>query len=185
MVSGGSGEATVLTTIVSIDPIYLRFPVDEPDALRLRERVDRSEEPVPVELRLAGDATHARTGRLDFLDNRIDEETGTLLARAVFDNDDAALVPGSFGRARLQLGPPQERLLVPEKAVGIDQTQRVLMLVDGNNTVERRVVTTGPVIDGWRVIVSGLSPGERVVVDGLQLARPGSEVTPQPAEPAP
>lgn len=182
LVTGGSGNATVLTTIVSVDPVYLRFPVDEPTALRLRERSDRGSGPVPVELRLAGQTEATAVGRLDFLDNRIDEETGTLMVRAVFANREAALVPGSFARARFQLDAPQERLLVPETALGLDQTQRVLMLVGDDGTVERRVVTTGPLVDGRRVILSGLSKGERVVVEGLHRARPGAPVTPQPME---
>jgi len=182
LVSGGSGDATVLTTIVSLDPIYFRFPIDEPTALRLREVVDAARESVPVELSLSGRDEFARRGRLDFLDNRIDEETGTLLVRAVFGNRDAALVPGAFGRVRLQIDPPRTRLLVPEKSLGIDQTQEVLMVVGDDGVVERRVVSTGPVTDGWRVIRSGIDPGQRVVVEGLQVARPGTTVTPRPAE---
>jgi len=181
VVTGGTGNATVLTTIVSLDPIYFRFPVDEPTALKLRRRVDGSAGPIPVELQLV-DGEEPHKGKLDFLDNRIDEETGTLMARAVFDNKHADLVPGAFGRIRLQLEPPQARLLVPERALGLDQTQRVLMVVGDDDTVARRVVTTGTVVDGWQVIVSGIEADERVVVDGLQSARPGAVVTPQPIE---
>lgn len=182
VVSGGSGDATVLTTIVSLDPIYVQFPVDEPTALRLRGVVARATEPVPVELQLTGNETFDRRGSLDFLDNRVDEATGTLLARAVFDNDDESLVPGAFGRVRLQLDPPAPRLLVPDEALGTDQTQRVVMVVGDDDTVERRVVTIGTLHDGWRVIASGLEPDSRVVVEGIQSARPGATVTPEPAE---
>jgi RND family efflux transporter MFP subunit len=183
LVSGGSGDATVLTTIVSLDPIYLRFPIDEPTALRLRRVVDGSDEAVPVDLQLTGGTAFEHRGRLDFLDNRIDEETGTLMVRAVFDNPDGALVPGAFGRVRVQLDPPETRLLVPEKALGVDQTQEIVMVVGDGDVVERRVVTTGPLADGWRVIRSGIESGDRVVVEGLLSARPGSTVSPKPLEP--
>jgi RND family efflux transporter MFP subunit len=185
LVTGGSGNATVLTTIVSMDPIYFRFPIDEPTALRLRRVVDDSKNPIPVELQLTGRDDYEFRGRLDFLDNRIDEETGTLMVRAVFDNPGGGLVPGAFGRVRLQLDPPETRLLVPEKALGVDQTQQILMVVGDGDVVERRVVTTGPLADGWRVIRSGLEPGDRVVVDGLLSARPGSTVSPKALETAP
>lgn len=185
LVSGGSGSATVLTTILSINPIYFRFPIDEPAALRLRGIVDASDEPVPVELQLTGREDFEHRGRLDFLDNRIDEETGTLMVRAVFDNPGGSLVPGAFGRIRLQLDPPEPRLLVPEKALGVDQTQQILMVLGDGDVVERRVVTTGPLADGWRVIRSGVDRDDRVIVEGLLSARPGSKVSPQPLEPTP
>ena len=162
LVTGGSGNATVLTTIVSMDPIYFRFPIDEPTALRLRRVVDASNDQIPVELQLSGGDDYEFRGRLDFLDNRIDEETGTLMVRAVFDNPDGGLVPGAFGRVRLQLDPPRTRLLVPEKALGVDQTQQILMVDE--------VVSTS---------------GDRVVVEGLLSARPGSTVSPKTLETAP
>lgn len=158
LVTGGSGMATVLTTIVSVDPIWVYFPLDERSALRLLERGRLGAEPVRVELQLTGERGWPRSGRLDFVDNAIDEATGTLLVRAVFDNPDAALLPGAFGRVRLQSRAPQTRLLVPQKALGVDQTQEILLVVGADDVVERRVVETGDVRDGWIVVREGSRP---------------------------
>jgi len=183
LVSGGSGDATVLTTIVSDDPIYLRFPLGESAALRIRQGFVHGNATLPVELQLTGEDGFPHTGRLEFLDNRIDEETGTMLARAIFDNADGGLVPGAFGRVRLQLDAPRPRLMVPEQALGTDQTQEVLMIVGEDDVIRRQVVTTGSLRDGWRVIRSGIDAGQRVIVEGLTTARPGTKVTPREVEP--
>lgn len=180
LVTGGSGSASVLTSIVSVDPIYLYFTPDEAAALAYLRRQRRSEGGVPVEMELADETDFPHRGRLDFVDNRIDEETGTLLVRAVFDNPDGDLLPGLFARARLQAGPPSSALLVPARAIAQDQTREVVMVVGEGDVVERRAVTTGPTLDGMTVIREGLAGGERVVVEGLQRAQPGSTVNPEP-----
>lgn len=182
LVTGGSGSASVLTTIVSLDPIYLYFPPDEAAALGYLRRQRQSSDAVAVEMALADETGFPHRGRLDFVDNRIDEETGTLLVRAVFDNPDGDLVPGLFARARLQSRPPTPALLIPERAVAQDQTREVVMVVGDGDVVERRAVTTGPTLDGMTVIRQGLDGGELVVVEGLQRAQPGATVAPEPLE---
>lgn len=181
LVTGGTGAATVLTTIVSLDPVQLYFTPDERTALTYLRRQRRATDGVPVEMRLGDETGFPHIGRLDFLDNQIDDETGTLLVRAVFDNPDGDLLPGLFGRVRLQAGPPVPRLLIPEAAISLDQTQEYVLVVGGDGTVERRVITTGRTADGMRVVLSGLEGDEQVVVEGLQRALPGTQVTAQPA----
>lgn len=183
LATGGSGTATVLTTVVSIDPIYLYFTPDERAALDyLRRQRSAGGQGVPVEMELADESGFPRRGQLDFVDNRVDEETGTLLVRAVFDNPDAALLPGLFARVRLQTRPPAPALMVPEKAITQDQTREIVLVVGADGVVERREVSTGPTLDGMTVVREGLGAGERVVVEGIQRARPGSPVTPEPVQ---
>lgn len=178
LVTGGTGASTVLTTIVTVDPIELYFTPDEGVARRLLE-LQRGGETVPVEMQVGEETGFPRNGTLDFLDNRIDEETGSLLARAVFANGEGDLVPGMFARARFRIAEPRMSLLVPEVALGLDQTQRILLVVGDDDTVERRVVETGPLQGDQRVVRSGLSASDRVIVEGLQSARPGARVVPE------
>jgi RND family efflux transporter MFP subunit len=184
LVSGGAGDSTILTTLRSIDPIYFYFTPDERTARRILDPSLPGAERVAVDLHVDDDAENPHSGLIDFFDNGVDPSTGTLRLRAVFENPDGRLLPGMFGRLRVQIGEPQSALLVPDRAIGRDQTQQLLFIVDGDGMVERRVVTTGPLVDGWRVINSGLEAHEQVVVDGIQRARPGSQVDPQPAEQA-
>jgi len=181
LVSGGSDTATVLTTIVSLDPIHLYFTPDEKAALSyLRRKRSADGDGIPVEMEIAGESGFPHQGRLDFVDNRIDEETGTLLVRAVFDNPEGTLLPGLFARVRLQARPPAPALLVPEAAVVLDQTWQVVLVVGPGNVVERHRVTTGATLDGMTVIREGLGRDDRVIVEGIQQARPGAVVTPEP-----
>lgn len=180
LVTGGSGTSTVLTQIVSLDPIYLYFTPDERSALDyLRRQRTAGDDGVEVEMATEGEDGFPHHGRLDFIDNQLDAATGTLLVRAVFDNPEGLLLPGLFARLRLPAGPPSSVLLVPEAAVILDQTWEVLMVVDADNVVQRRRVETGPTVDGLKVIRSGLQAGEWVVVEGTQRARPGSVVKPE------
>lgn len=181
LVSGGSDTATVLTSIVSLDPIYLYFTPDEKTALSyLRRQRSADADGIPVEMEIAGESGFPHQGRLDFVDNRIDEKTGTLLVRAVFDNPEGTLLPGLFARVRLQARPPAPALLVPEEAVVLDQTWEVVLVVGPGNVVERRRVTTGATLDGMTVIREGLGRDDSVIVEGIQQARPDTEVTPDP-----
>lgn len=180
LVTGGSGTSTVLTSIVSVDPIYLYFTPDERSALDyLRRQRSGGEDKLAVEMAVDGEQGFPHGGYLDFIDNQLDEATGTLLVRAVFDNPSSLLLPGLFARLRLPAGPPAQALLVPEAAIILDQTWEVLMLVDADDVVKRRRVETGPTLDGMTVIRSGLTARDRVVVDGTQRARPGSVVAPE------
>ena len=117
-------------------------------------------------------------GRVDFIDNRLDSNSGTIRARAIFDNPDNFLTPGVFGRLRL-FGGKSEALLIPDDAIASDQANKIVMTVDGENTVRMKIVTLGPIIDGLRVIRSGLDASDRVIVNGLQRARTGEKVAPQ------
>ncbi|MBZ0113159.1 MAG: efflux RND transporter periplasmic adaptor subunit [Thermoanaerobaculia bacterium] len=184
LVSGGAGDSTVLTTLRSIDPIYFYFTPDERTARRILDPSKPGTEGVAVDLFVGEGGESAQRGVIDFFDNSVDPSTGTLRLRAVFQNPDGALLPGMFGRLRVRIGEPHSALLVPDRAIGRDQTQQLLFIVGDDGMVERRVVTTGTLVDGWRVINTGLEAHEDVVVDGIQRARPGSKVDPQPAEQA-
>jgi RND family efflux transporter MFP subunit len=195
LISGGTADATLLTRIVTLDPIYAYFQMDERSYLKYTQlwrngtRPGYREANIPVSLGLATETAFPHRGRLDFIDNRLDPTTGTMTGRSIFANPDAALMPGLFARLRLPASGPYEALLIPDQAVGTDQTQRFVFVVNDQNTVEYRKVTLGPLIDGLRVIRDGLSPEAWVIVNGVQRARPGLKVEPQrqaiPQEPAP
>lgn len=188
LVNGNVGQATLLTTIVSLDPIYVYVDVDEQAVLRyvqLRregKRISARETRIPAELALAIDTGFPHKGYIDFVDNRIDPNTGTLRARGIFPNPDRLLGIGLFARMRVPASPPYEAPQVNDRAIGTDQSQKFLLVVNDKNEVEYRPVTLGPVIGGLRVIRDGVKPGEWVVIDGLQRARPGAKVTPQRSE---
>ncbi|WP_373046958.1 efflux RND transporter periplasmic adaptor subunit [Vulgatibacter sp.] len=174
LVSGGTDGATLLTTIVSIDPIHVQFDVDEPTYLRLAAA--RHEE-VEVEVEIAGAQTITRYARLDFLGNRIDPSSGTARARAVLANSDGALSPGLFARVRVPTSAPAPTPLVSDRAVASDQGGRYVLVVDEQNVVRHRAVQLGAMEDGKRVVRDGLTPGEKVVVGGR--VRPGMTVRPR------
>lgn len=184
LVGGGSAESTLLTTIVSLDPIHFYFDADQASYLRyqrLNEAGDRASNrdlAHAVELALPDEAGFIHKGRLDFIDNRIDTGTGTIRLRALFDNPDAGFTPGLFGRLRLVGRADYDGLLVPDSAIGTDQSRRFLMVVDGENKATYRPIVTGPLIDGLRVIREGLAPTDKVITAGLQRVRPGAVVTP-------
>lgn len=191
LVSGGSEQSTLLTTIVSLDPIYFTFDADQAAYLRY-VRLSRSgdgpsakPESTPVTLALPDEKAFTHAGHLDFIDNSIDESTGTIQVRAVFDNPDLLFTPGQFARVRLIGRADYAGLLLPDSAIGTDQSRRFVLVVDGENKAQYRPVTPGPLQNGLRVIRDGLQPTDRVVTAGLQKARPGSPVAPveQPIQP--
>ena len=185
LINGGTGDSTLLTTIVSLDPIYGYFEVDERSYLkytRLWRNGTHSGSrngKTPVYLGLANETGFPHQGHLDFIDNRLDPNTGTMTGRAIFPNSDLALVPGLFARTRLPGSGKYEALLLPDEAIGSDQTQRFAFVVNDQNTVEYRKVELGPMIDGLRVIRNGLQPEDWVIVNGVQRVRPGARVDPQ------
>lgn len=183
--------STLLTTLVSVDPMWMYFDIDERTVLQYRERYRAAhpESPmpnaralkVPVEIGLANQDGYVHRGTLEFVDNQVNAATGTMLARAVFDNKDRALTPGLFVRVRMPMGDPARSLLVSERAVGTDQGTKYVLAVNDQNVVEYRAVKLGPLSDGLRVIRDGLKPGERVITAGLQRVRPGITVKPNEA----
>lgn len=198
LVTGGAaGNTTLLATIVSTNPIHFEFTFDEASYLRY-ERLSKSGSDVasrgagvPVALKLIDEHDFDHQGNMDFVDNVIDRSTGTIRGRALFDNPKGVFTPGMFARVRVPASPPYEALLVPDTAVGTEQTRKFLLVVDGDNTVRQKHVTLGQLTsDQLRVIKEGLGPDDRVVVSGLMRARAGQKVTPQqkgatPAAPGP
>nr|WP_244608477.1 efflux RND transporter periplasmic adaptor subunit [Bradyrhizobium algeriense] len=188
LVQGSEGGATLLTSIVSLDPIYIYFDVDEATYLRNSrlwfegKRPSSRDTPNPVEVTLTGGTKPSHEGKMDFLDNRLDVSTGTLRSRAVIQNKDLSILPGQFGRVRIIGSAPYEALLLPDTAVATDQSRKIVFVVKDDNTVEAKPVTLGPLDEGLRVVREGLKPEDRVIVDGLQRARVGAKVTPQTAE---
>jgi len=186
-VSGTAGAATVLTTIVSVDPIYVLADVDENSLLKFNALAQagkpdgESKGRVAVELQLADEEGFPHHGYIESFDNRLDPNTGSILLRAVFPNSDGRVVPGLFARIRVPLSERHSALLVEEKAIGTDQSQKFVMTLSPTNTVEYRSVKLGPAINGKRIVRAGLNAGEQIVVNGLQRVRPGMPVTPQEA----
>ncbi|HEX7448434.1 MAG TPA: efflux RND transporter periplasmic adaptor subunit, partial [Pirellulales bacterium] len=177
LVNATAGSATLLTTLVPVDPIYAYFDVDEPTILRYSAAArDPSRPPIPVEMELANEAGFPHQGTIDFLDNKLDPATGTMRVRGVFPNPDGVITPGMYARVRLQSQKKRPVLLVSDRAVGIDQGRKYLLVVNADNKVEYREVLTGRLADGLRVIEKGLKSEEWVIVNGLQRARPGITV---------
>lgn len=182
LVAAGPG-APVLTTLVSVDPIYASFEAEESlieRVLRDLPEADRAHGQVsgiPVEI-MAGSGT--RAGQLQLVDNQVDARSGTVRVRAVFANADGALKPGQFARLRMGKAAPESALLVNERAVGTDQSKKYVWVVDAADTVSYREVALGESIDGLRIVTSGLASGERVVVNGLQRVKSGTLVLAQP-----
>jgi len=180
----GAGEPTLLTTVVKYDPMYVYFSVSERDLLayqKKRETSKSSEDTDTFEMGLADDSGYPHAGRLDFLENQLDPDTGTILVRGVFPNPDKKVFPGLFARVRVPVDVKEDALLVPEEALGMDQRGRFLLTVNDENVVEYRSVETGALLDGMRVVLQGISASDRVVVNGLQRARPGAKVSPAEA----
>lgn len=182
-----TGASTLLTTIVSLDPIYIYFDVDEATYLKNNKlwfegkRPSSRDTPNPVQISLSGETRPSHDGKMDFLDNRLDLSTGTLRSRAVVPNKDLSVLPGQFGRVRLIGSAPYEALLVPDIAVATDQSRKIVFVVKDDDTVEARAVMLGPLDDGLRVIRDGLKAEDRVIVDGIQRARVGAKVSPHAA----
>jgi RND family efflux transporter MFP subunit len=184
LVTGGtSGNTTMLATIVSIDPIYFEFTFDEASYLRYERLAKKGEDiasrnaSVQVAIKLIDESDFDHEGRMDFVDNVIERATGTIRGRAVFANPTEVFTPGMFARVRVPGSPPYEGLLVPDIAVGTEQARRYVVVVDDQDTARIKYVTLGQLTsDGLRVIKEGLGPDDRVVVNGLMQARPGTKV---------
>ncbi len=189
LIQASSTAASVLTTLVSVDPIYVYFDIDERTLLQQRARRRAQGQTVgsdairsykiPVEIGLASEVGYSQRGLMDFVDNRVDPSTGTLKARAEFSNADRVLTPGLFLRVRAPLGDPRPALLVTERAIGTDQGNKFVYVVNDKKVVEYRAVKLGPKADSGLQSIEGINPGEWVIVNGIQRARPGMTVNPQ------
>lgn len=184
LVSGGSGNGTtLLTTIVSLDPVYLDFDMSESQFLKYQRAVasgklkSQRDGKATVDGRTIDETVWTLKGALDFLDNRINRSSGTIRTRAVFSNADLALTPGQFGRLRLPVSEPYEAMLIPSEAIVSDQSAKILLTVTDDGTVVPKPVQLGPLHDGLRVIRGGITATDKVVINGLFRARPGGKVT--------
>jgi multidrug efflux system membrane fusion protein len=191
LVQGSESGATLLTSIVSLNPIYVYFDTDEATYVRNSrlwfegKRPSSRDTPNPVEVTLTGETKPSHTGKMDFLDNRLDVGTGTLRGRAVVDNTDLSILPGQFARVRIIASGAYDALLIPDASVANDQSRKIVMVVKPDDTVEARPVVLGPLDGGLRVIKEGLKPDDRVIVDGIQRARVGAKVAPKMAAATP
>jgi membrane fusion protein, multidrug efflux system len=184
LVAAGPG-APVLTTLVSVSPIYASFDADEqvvaralselPAGASARARIEQ----IPVQMGTVADTATPIAGHLQLVDNQVDARSGTVRVRAVFDNADGALMPGQFAHVRMGRVKADPALLINERAVGTDQSKKFVMVVGTDDKANYREVTLGANVDGLRIVTSGLKPNERVVVNGLQRVRPGALVAPQ------
>jgi multidrug efflux system membrane fusion protein len=189
LVAGGQSGATLLTTIVAVDPINFVFDASEADYLRYSRltkdlrKVTSREEGSPAEVRLADEREWKRRGKIDFVDNALNARSGTIRGRAVFENKDQFLTPGTFGRLRLFAG-EADALLVPDTVIVSDQASKIVLTIGPENKVVPKPVVLGQISGGLRVIREGLSPTDQVIIGGLAnpMVRPGGTVTPQPGE---
>ena len=177
-------SSDVLTSVVSVNPVYVYFDVDEQTWLkldRLRRDATKTSHVARIEatMGLSDEQGYPHIGRIDFVDNQLRVNSGTMRLRAVFDDENGLLTPGLYAHVRLQSGQPHPRLLIDDRAVGTDLGNQFVYVVDAQHKVQYRKVDTGPLFHGLRVIDNGLNPGEVVVINGLQHVRPGAEVTPQ------
>lgn len=185
LVTAGPSGGTLLTTLVSMSPVYVYFDGDEQVYLKYTQMALRGERPSsrdahnPVLLGLANEEGYPHRGYMDFVDNRLDPATGTIRGRAVFDNENRLFTPGLYARVRLLGSNERSAVVVDDRAVGTDQDKRFVYVLDAQNRVTYRPVKLGRVIDGLRVIESGLAAGETIVVNGLQRVRPGAVVQPE------
>jgi RND family efflux transporter MFP subunit len=188
LVTGGIGSGTLLTTIVSMDPMYANFDVDERTVQRVKQLVregkleSNENVEVPVWLGLATEHGFPRRGTINFVDNQVNPRTGTLRVRGVFPNADGLLSPGFFARVRVPISAPHKALLVSERALGADQGQQIVYVVGADTKVAVRPVQLGALHDGLREITDGLQADDQVIVNGVLHVRPGLPVTPQPIE---
>lgn len=189
LIAGGQSGATLLTTIVAVDPIYFSFDVSEADYIRYsrlaasKERASSRESGTPTQVRLSDEREWKRQGRMDFVDNALNARSGTIRGRALFENKDQFLTPGTFGRLRL-FGGEVDALLVPDAVIVSDQASKIVLTVGPDNKVVPKPVVLGQISDGLRVIASGLTKDDKVIVNGIAnpMVRPGATVTPQPGE---
>jgi RND family efflux transporter MFP subunit len=181
---GAGGTPTTLATLEQLNPIYAFYNIDERSVLRIKAMHREGggpnfrERPVPVSIGLLTEQGYPHEGRVDFAASSIDPNTGTLQIRAIFDNTGNALLPGAFVRIRIPIAERKGTLLVPQLALGTNQAGRYVLVVNGEDVVEQRTVTAGAREGAMQVIETGLSPDDRVVVNGIQRARPGQRVNP-------
>ena len=181
-------DSTLLTTVVSVAPIYAYADIDERTVLHVRELIREGkaksarDADLHVHMGLANEEGLPREGLINFVDNQVNPRTGTLRIRAMFANEDQFLTPGLFARIRIPIGEPHEALLVSDRAIDTDQGQKIVYIVDKDNKVDSRPVRLGPAHDGLRTIEAGLSLEDRVIVNGLQRVRPGVTVDPKLVE---
>jgi RND family efflux transporter MFP subunit len=193
LVSGAPGGATLLTTIVSQGEAFVYADLDEGTLLKFHRltrenRLAAADGRIPVELQLADENGYPRRGYIESADNRVNASTGSLVLRLVFPNPDGALIPGLFARVRIPISAPQRALLISDRAVGTDQSQKFVFAIGENNTVHYRSVKLGGSVEGKRIVRDGLKPGDQIIVNGLQRVRPGMQVAPETlasAAPAP
>ncbi len=188
LVTGGTKEATLLTTIIALDPIYCYMEVDERSSLKYRQmhrdgtRESARFSQVPAEMALVNETGWPHQGHIDFVDNELNPETGTILARAVFPNEDHLMAPGFFAKIRIPGSGEYDGLLIRDLAVGDDQGSSYVWVLDAEDKAVYRPVELGPLLDGLRVVRSGLDAGDRVVILGLMAVRNGLKVNPTLAD---
>jgi RND family efflux transporter MFP subunit len=188
LVVGGTGETTLLTTLVSLDPIWLMFNVSEGDGMTYKRLIQKGEvesarnNSVAVEGQLMDEKDWPLKGTIDFVDNQYDRSSGTIRVRASFPNKDLFITPGQFGRVRVPMSQEKPTMLVPDSAVVTDQSTKLLFSVAEDGTVVPKPVELGAVTDGLRIVRSGITPEDKIIINGLLRARPGQKVTPQPGE---
>jgi RND family efflux transporter MFP subunit len=178
LVQAGPPTATLLTTVVSLDPIYAYFDGDEQTYLKYlaRTRAAGRDPREPVYVGLANEDGFPHKGYLDFVDNQLNPQTGTIRARAVLSNRDRRFTPGLFARIKFMDSDRYRAALIVDRAVGTDQDKKFVLALKSDSTVEYRVVQLGRLVDGLRVVTSGLKPGDEIVINGLQRVRPGMKV---------
>src|SRR5262249_53327936 len=176
----GTSPTTLLATIVSTDSIYLNFDMSEADYMTFLRNRQKQAGPLAdeVQISLADEKSFTHEGTLDFIDNTLDRSSGTIHARATVPNADGLLTPGGFARLRVAVAAPAMALLVPRASVLPDQSNHIVLTVGSNNVVTPKLVQLGDLRDGLRIIRSGLTPSDRVIVDGIPTVRPGATVTP-------
>jgi RND family efflux transporter MFP subunit len=189
LISGGEGgPTTLLTTIVSLDPIHFVFDMSEADYLAYQRAIEAGklqntrDSGVKVSAHLMDENDWTLQGTLDFVNNQVNRTAGTIRARAVFPNPGLLVTPGQFGRIRIPGSEPHDAIMIPDSAILSDQSQKIVMVVQPDDSVAPRVIRPGPSIDGLRVVREGLSPDDVIVIDGLVRVRPGAKVTPHPGK---
>jgi multidrug efflux system membrane fusion protein len=185
LVNANGNESTLLTTLVSVDPVYAYCDVDEATVVKYQNldkqglRQNGQSGAIPCELAVGSEAEFTHKGVVDFVDNQISPQTGTLSVRGVFPNTDRTLIPGEFARVRVAGSGKYTGMLVPDFAIGVDQDKKIVYVVQPDHTVQSRQVETGQIVDGLRVIRSGITADDLVVLDRLQVIHPGAEVAPK------
>ncbi|MEO1008518.1 MAG: efflux RND transporter periplasmic adaptor subunit [Planctomycetota bacterium] len=188
LIAGGTASSPILATVVSLDPIHCYFTVSEQEFLRYARLADSGARPSsrdaanPVQIGLVDEAGFPHRGVMDFVDNRVDNQTGTMQGRAIIENPDLLLTPGLFTKVRLLGTAEYEAVLIPDQAVGTDQSRQFVVVVDDQDNAKYRYVELGPMIDGLRVVRSGLGADESIVIEGLQRIGSGDAVSPDRVE---